>query len=257
MAKKKKASRPTTGSQLDIILAGPLLFVPAVNLGVVTGVEVFAPVNGHHLGAVFVPDVWFSDGELNEPECERWPASTSFSLLDSHSYSIDLTQRIGRKESSFLAADIPAANHKVKPGRRLSNDWEIAISIRGKLSDWSSHSLVQVTDGFYHGADVPTSAAIASLQKLTYTGVTAAEFCGASREPREYLRANIAKGGTLLIVGEIPYQPTLLHERRATDAIAKLAGLDLHLAALAPSSHRTRLMIHTPQTCGHSIIVAE
>jgi len=240
---------------LDILFAGPLLFVPSVENKAITAVEVFAPVNGHPIGAVFVPGVWFSDAELSAPECERWPVSSSFSLLDPHSYAIDLTQRSSKRNRSFLAADIPEHNHKVRPGRRLGSDWQIAFAVRGQLSGWSSHRAIKVTEGFFHGADVPTSVAIASLHKLTYSDVAAADFCGASKESREYLRANISKGGSLIIIGEIPYQSSLLHERMAIGSLAKLAGLDLHLAETAPSPYRTRLMNHIGGFCGHSIIV--
>jgi hypothetical protein len=256
VSKKKTPTKPIA-AQLDILFAGPLLFVPTLSDGKVSGVEVFAPVNGHPIGAVFVPGVWFSDAELNDPECERWPASSSFTLLDPHSYSIDLTQKTGKKDRPFPVSDIPANNHKVPPGRRISSDWEIAITVRGQLSGWSSHRQLPVKDGFFHGADAPTAAATSSLHKLTYAGVTAAEFCGASKEAREYLRSNISKGGSLIVIGEVPYQSSLLHERRAIDAIAKLAGLDLHLAETAPSPHMTRLMDHIPPNCGHSVIVAE
>ncbi len=97
-SKRKKSSTKPIAAQLDILFTGPLLFIPTVSDGKVSGVEVFAPVNGQPVGAVFVPGVWFSDAELNDPECERWPAPSSFSLLDSHSYSIDLTQRTGKKD---------------------------------------------------------------------------------------------------------------------------------------------------------------
>jgi hypothetical protein len=257
VSKKKKTPTKPIAAQLDILFAGPLLFVPTVSAGKVSGVEVFAPVNGHPIGAVFVPGVWFSDAELADPECERWPAPSSFSLLDPHSYSIDLTQKTGKKDRPFPVTGIPESNHKVRPGRRISSDWEIAITVRGQLSGWSSHRLLPVKDGFFLGADAPTAPATASLHKLTYAGVTHAEFCGASKEAREYLRTNISKGGSLIVIGEIPYQPSLLHERRAIDAIAKLAGLDLHLAETAPAPYRTRLMDHVMSPCGHSIIVAE
>jgi hypothetical protein len=254
---KKSTSKSTsTSAQLDILFAGPLLFLPAVSDRMITGIEIFAPANDHPIAAVFVPGVWFSDAELNDPECERWPAPTSFSLLDPHSYAIDLTQRPDKKDYRFPVTDIPATNHKVRPGRRLNSDWEISIAVRGRLSGWSSHRLTQVRDGLFHGADVPTTSTIASLHKLTYSGVSGVEFCGASKEAREYLRANISKGGSLIIVGEIPYQPSLLHERKAVDAIAKLAGLDLHLAETAPMPYRNRLMCHVPG-CAHSIIVTE
>jgi hypothetical protein len=137
----------------------------------------------------------------------------------------------------------------------LSGDWEVAIAVKGHLSGWSSHRLAKIHEGLFHGADAPNAETLAGLHRLTYKGVTEAELCGASSEPRAYLRANIVKGGTLIVIGEIPYQSTLLHERRAIDAIAKLAGLELHLAETAPSPYHARLMDHVSY-CGHSIIVA-
>src|ERR1700676_49601 len=93
---KSKSTSPLPTSkagQLDIVFGGPLLFVPTVVDGLITGVEVFSPSNGHPVGAVFVPGVLFSDAELNDPKCERWPEPENFSLLDPHSYSIDLAQQ--------------------------------------------------------------------------------------------------------------------------------------------------------------------
>jgi hypothetical protein len=253
--KKGKSQSAPKGAQLDIIFAGPLLFVPAVTGGNITGLEVFSPCNGHHVGAVFVPGVWFTDAELDDPKCERWPEPESFSLLDPHGYSIDLTQATKKPLSPFPVASIPETNHKVKPGRRMTGDWEVAIVVNGQLSGWSSHRLGKVDESLFHGADVPTTGTMATLHRLSYPGVAAAEFYGAPSEPRAYLRANITKGGTLIVIGEIPYQPTLLHERRAIDAIAKLAGLELHLAETAPLPFKTRLMDHV-MSCGLSIIVA-
>ena len=89
--KQKKSKQSSKGAQLDIVFSGPLLFVPAVKDGNVTGVEVYSPLNDHPVGATFVPGVWFTDAELQDPHCERWPEPESFTLLDSHSYAIDLT----------------------------------------------------------------------------------------------------------------------------------------------------------------------
>jgi len=253
--KKSKSESTSKGAQLDIVFAGPLLFVPAVTDGNITGVEVFAPCNGHHIGAVFVPGVLFTDAELNNPKCERWPEPESFSLLDPHSYSIELTQHSKKPQRPFPVAAIPETNHKVRPGRRLSGDWDYSIAVRGHLSGWTSHRLSKVTEGLFHGADSPTTKMTASLHRLTYAGVTIADIFGAPSEPRAYLRANISKGGTLIVIGEIPYQATLLHERRAIDAIAKLAGLEFHLTETAPSPYQTRLMNHVV-ACGHAIVLA-
>ena len=253
--KKNRTESAVAAGRLDILFSGPLLFVPAVSDGNLTGVEVFSPRNGHPVGAIFIPGVLFSDAELNDPKCERWPEPESFSLLDPHSYSIDLTQKARKSHRPFPAAGIPDTNHKVKPGRRLSGDWEVAITIKGDLSEWGSQRLFNVTNDLYVGADAPASTTVAAMHRLTYTGVTGAEFCGASSMPREYLRANIGKGGSLIILAEIPYQSTLLHERRAIDALAKLAGLELHLVAIDPTPHKSRLMNHV-MDCGHSVILA-
>jgi hypothetical protein len=254
--KKAKSAPPPQTAQLDILFSGPLLFVPAVNNSNITGVEVYSPGNGHPVGAVFLPGIFFSDAELNDPQCERWPASDSFSLLDPHGYSIDITQQHPANSaiSPFPVSAIPDSNHKVRPGRRLSGDWQLAFAVNGDLTAWTSHRLLDITDDAFHGADAPASGQVAITHRLSYKNVIAAEFCGASREPREYLRSNISKGGTLIVLGEIPYQSTLLHERQAISALAKLAGLDLHLAALTPVGNRARqLGHHLP--CGFSIIV--
>jgi hypothetical protein len=253
---KNKSGSTSKGAQLDIIFGGPLLFVPAVQNGNIAVVEVYAPRNGHPMGAVFLPGVWFTDAELDNPEGERWPEPSRFSLLDPHSYAIELTQSSKKPHRPFPVAAIPETNHKIRPGRRLSGDWEIAISVNGQLSGWSSHILVEVKEGVFGGSDAPTTASVAGMHRLSYAGVTGAEFCGAAKEPKEYLRANIVKGGSLIVMGETPYQSSLLHERQAVSALAKLAGLDLHLLATTPTARRTHVMNHTGQLCINSVILA-
>jgi len=253
--KKNTSKSKSTTAQLDIVFGGPLLFIPSASDGNISSVEVFSPNNGHPIGAVFLPGVLFTDAELNDPECERWPRPDSFSLLDPHSYAIDLVQQSGKKNQPFALTAIPETNHKVKPGRRLGGNWEVAIAVNGQLSVWESHRLTTLKDGHYHGSDAPAKT-VAAMHRLTYTGVSEADFHGLSNEPKEYLRANISKGGTLIIMGEIPYHATILHERQAIDALAKLAGLNLHLTAAAPAPPVTRLMEHVGPFCTHSIILA-
>ena len=91
---------------MDIVFGGPLLFVPAIQNGNITDIEVFSPRNGHPVGATFLPGVWFTDAELNDPKSERWPEPESFSLLDPHSYAIDLTQT-SEGQSAFPGSAIP------------------------------------------------------------------------------------------------------------------------------------------------------
>jgi len=253
-SKKRKQASEADGPRLDVVFAGPLLFVPEVSDGNIGTVEVFAPCNGHHVGAVFLPGVIFTDAELDDPKGKRWPEPENFSLLDPHSYVVELAQTAATPHAALPVASIPDTNHKIKPGRKLSGDWDIAIAVKGRISGWTTHRLSVVREGLFHGADAPTGKTTASLQRLMYFGVTGADLLGAPSEPRAYLRENSQKGGTLIVIGEIPYQATLLHERRAIDAIARLAGLEFHLAETRSKPFQTRLMNHVA-FCGASVIV--
>jgi hypothetical protein len=255
--KPGKARSSANGAQLDVIFCGPLLFVPGLKEANVTGVEVYSPCNDHPVGAVFLPGVWFSDAELQDPKCERWPEPESFSLLDSHSYLLELTQKSSksRNDRPFPVTSIPDTNHKVRPGRKLSHDWHIHIAVNGHLAGWASLCLADVRDGMFHGSDAPTTSQVALAHRLTYMEVTGAEFCGAPKEAKEYLKANISKGGTLIILGELPYHSTLAHERQAIDALAKLAGLDLRLLVTSPTPKPSKVMSHV-SPCNHSIVLA-
>jgi hypothetical protein len=252
--KKRKLAPSSKGAKFDVVFGGPLLLVPTQAKGNVTGLEVFFPRNGHPVGATFLPGVWFSDADLNDPECENWPDIESLSLLDPHSYAIDLTQVSKKPLRSFPVKSIPETNHKVKAGRRISHDWDISITLTGQISSWASLRVSEVKEGNYSGSDSPVSSHTASMHRITYSGVIAAEFCGAPKEAKEYLKANSARGGTLILMGETPFHPTLLHERQAVDALAKLAGLDLHLMVSAPTPRPSRIMHHTA-FCGLSAVV--
>ncbi len=254
---KSKAAPKPGPAKVDVVFQGPMLFVPEQQDGIVTGLEVFSPRNAHPVGALFLPGVWFTAAELENPPSGRWPEVESFSLLDPHSYALHLTQAPAGKKGPdpFAIHQIPAHNHKVRPGRRLSGEWDVAIAVHGRVSGWGSHRLIQITDGLLKGSDAPMVAQAASLHRLTFEGVTGAEFSGVGTTAKEYLRANVHQGGTLIVTGEIPYQPTLQHERQAIDALARLAGLDLMWMATEATPHVSRVMHHTT-FCGFSIIVA-
>jgi hypothetical protein len=256
-SKGSDAKANSKGAQLDIIFSGPLLFVPTAKDGNVADVDVYSPRNGHPMGAVFLPGVWFTDAELDDPQSSRWPEPGSFSLLDPHSYAIEVTQRNKKPIPAFPVTAIPATNHKIRPGRRLSHEWEVVISVKGQLSDWGSHSLMDVTGGVFSGSDAPKTNWIARTHRLTFKGVTHAEFCGVAKEHIEYLRSNISQGGSLLIQGEVPYHSSLLHEREAVSSLAKLAGLDLHLMTTVPTARRTNVMNHIASPCVGSILLTE
>lgn len=251
-AKKNIHDESLAGFRLDFIFSGPLLFVPEIQDENIVGVEVYSPSNGHPVGAVFLPKVFFSDQELDDPKSDNWPESGSFSLLDPHSYLLRLTQT--GKATSFSPSLIPDTNHKVKGGRKMSGYWEIAFKLTGQLSRWSTHRLSPVTGGMYYGSDSPAGPTVASVQRLSYAHVTDGDFCGLGPEQTAYLSANLKHGGTLIVEGETPYQSTLLHERQAIDALAKLAGLNLHLTSTAPIAGRSRLQGKVAP-CLNSVIV--
>jgi hypothetical protein len=207
------------------------------------------------MASVFLPSVWFSAAELEGPDCERWPEPSGFSLLDPHSYSIEMDQDPNRNTQPIKVGQIPATNHKVLPGRRISDAWSLVFAVRGLLTGWSSHRLTKVQPGMFVGADAPQSEFTAALHKLTYESVVGADFYGAGTNQRAFLREHAPEGGSLIILGEVPYRPTLAHERKAIDAIAALAGLDLYLADTTVHTLKAQLMMHSGGDCGHSIIV--
>jgi hypothetical protein len=248
---KLSTDKSPASFKVDLVFSGPLLFVPEVRDGAVASLEVYAPCNGHPVGAAFLPGTYFSDADLDAIEGDNWPESSSFSLLDPHSYLIRLTQATG--QAPFPLGSIPESNHKVRAGRKLSGDWHIAFQVIGQISQWSSHRLHTVSEGMYYGSDRPTGPTVATLQRLSYLNVVDAEIHGLGPQQTEYLHANSSRGGTLIIEGETPYQSTLLHERQAIDALAKLAGLNLHLTTSAPIGRRTMPQGHILD-CLNSVI---
>lgn len=249
--RKLSADKSPVPADFDIVFSGPLLFVPEIRDRAVASLDVYCPCNGHPVGAVFLPEVFFSDADLDAIESKNWPESSSFSLLDPHSYLIQLTH--ASPQTPFPLTAIPDSNHKVKAGRKLSGDWHITFHIIGKLARWSSHRLRPVSEGMYYGSDRPAGPTVASLQRLSYKQVLNAQAHGLGPQQTDYLHANFRRGGTLIVEGETPYQSTLLHERQAIDALAKLAGLNLHLTISAPVARRTMLQGHVID-CLNSVI---
>lgn len=254
---QKIKSQPKTDSntgRLDIVFSGPLLFVLDPREQYISELDVYGPQNDHPLGTVFLPGVFFTNEELNHVDPPNWPEPSAFSLLDAHSYSIEVTQ--AGNPPPFDASDIPGDNLKIKPGRKLSSAWDVAISVYGKLTNWTSHLPLSVTDDLLSGSDAPRTDTVSCMHRLTYRGVTDAEFNGIATAQKEYLHTHAAGGGTLIVMGEIPYQPTLHHERMAIESLAKLAGLDLHYVGTAnPRPAPGRLMMQRNNPCGCTIII--
>ncbi|MFC5861376.1 hypothetical protein ACFPT7_03640 [Acidicapsa dinghuensis] len=249
---KTPSDTSSTLFNIDVVFCGPLLFVPEVQDGKIASLEVYSPCNGHPVGAIFLPGIFFSDTDLDGIESDNWPESQRFSLLDPHSYLLHLTQ--AGLQMPFPVTSIPDTNHKVKAGRKLSGDWHAAFKLTGQISLWSTHLLRQVSEGMYYGSDRPTGQTVASLQRLSYKNVAGFEGHGLGPQQTEYLSINSKTGGTFIVEGEIPYQPSLHHERQAIEALAKLAGLNLHLMISAPTPGRSMLQGRY-SNCSNSVIV--
>jgi hypothetical protein len=243
-------------SQLDVVFDGTWLLVPAVdNSGKIVGVNVYSPACGHPLGVYFAP-------QLNP---NPWPGQASFYQLDSHSYTLNI-QVGSRGQAGMAVTGINSAINHCVSARALGSNWDLLASIAVGPDQWTSADTFdpQTTDPHGNpvpcmsGKDAPTGK-ISSMQTLRFSGVTGVALLGAPANVQALLTP--WKGnGTLIFEDEIPYIPTLQHERAAITAIANLAGLDLALdypmekrlqaAPLAPAP-----MTHTGGFCGFATIM--
>jgi len=152
----------------------------------------------------------------------------------------------------------------------MGTGWDLMISIQAGPDSWASGDTVtpQANNSSgqlvpcFSGKDVPVGQ-VSSLQTLSFTGVTGIELCGAPAKLQATIPNPLKTDGALIFEGEIPYIPTLMHERAAVSALAALAGLDLVLDVPLPSSLSARStpgagvqpFSHTGGYCGHAVIV--
>ncbi len=250
-------------SQLDVVFDGAWVIVPSVDgSGAIVGVNVYSPACGHPHGAVF-------SAQLGPIPIANWPAANAFYMLDSHSHSLTIQRGSGSPAGMKIGAIDRTVNHCVTPHRPLGGNWDLMISINAGPDAWVSAGTItpQVPDSAgamapcFSGIDSPTGK-VSTLQTLSYRGVTAVELCGAPAAVKKLLPAPWSGAGSLIFEGEIPYIPTLQHEREAIAAMAMLAGLDLALERPLPSSLSVKAaagplhpMLRTGGNCGHSLIV--
>jgi hypothetical protein len=246
-------------SQLDVIVDGTWVIVPSVDAsGNITGVEVYSPSCGHPHGAIFV----------NALNPNPWPAPASFYMLDDHSHTLNIQRGSSGPTAMPVSGIDTTVNHCLVKARPIGGNWDLMLSITSGPDAWVSSDTVlpQVTDSYgntvpcFSGKDVPT-AKVSSMQTLSYKGVTGVSLCGAPAAVQALFPAPWSGSGSLIIEGEVPYIPTLQHERAAIFAMANLAGLDLSLdhplppRVPAPAPGPPRPMDHTGQYCGHALIV--
>lgn len=254
-------SSPAAASQLDVVFDGTWILAPRVDsTGVMLGVDVYSPDCGHPHGAYFA----------NQINPNPWPQPSVFYMLDDHSHVLAIQRASGSKSGMNISGINQTINHCVTKSRPMGSAWDLMISITGGPDSWVSSDTVNpvATDSSgktvpcFAGKDAPTGK-VSSLQTLTFNNVQAVELCGAPTAVQALWPAPWSGSGTLIFQGEVPYLPTVQHERGAISAVANLAGLDLVMnyplppktpAAVAPGGP-IHPQIHTGPTCSHSVIV--
>jgi hypothetical protein len=250
-----------TSAQLDVVIDGTWVIVPSIDAsGKIVGVDVYSPSCGHPHGATFV--------NLLNPN--PWPADQSFYMLDNHSYYLGIQRTSGSPAGMPLTGIDKTVNHCLPQKRPFSGGWDMLLSIAAGPDAWTSSDTVasQTTDSAgnpvecFSGKDAPNGK-VSSLQTLSYFGVTAVDFCGAPQALQAALPSPWKGNGSLIFEGEIPYIPTMQHQREAYMAMSGLAGLDMSLDfALPPrvpaavaANVRPQPMVRTVEDCGYSLIV--
>lgn len=254
------SNSPASVSQLDVVFDGTWVVVPSVDAtGLIVGVDVYSPSCGHPHGATF-------SNQLNP---NPWPQPPAFYMLDDHSHVLFIERTSGSSAGMNISGIDQTINHCVTQARPIGGNWDLMISIPAGPDVWASADTVtpQTTDSTgrtvpcFSGKDTPTGK-VSSLQTLSFKGVKAVELCGAPVKVQGLLPAPWSGVGSLIFEGEIPYVPTLQHERAAISAMANLAGLDLALDYPLPSSSSAQPpspvlqpMMRTGGNCGNALIL--
>ena len=247
-------------SQLNVIFDGTWIFVPTVDAsGNIAGVDIYSPDCGHPHAGIFIPNLG-PFGPTN------WPQPSACYMLDSHGLDLSI-QRSSPGSGMPVSGIDQTANHCVNRSRPIASNWDLVVSISAPPDAWTSagtQSPVSPIPGggtapCFSGADAP-KAKVSSAQILTFKNVSSVALCGAPSQLQSLVPTPYTGVGTLIIEGEIPYIPTIQHERTAVHAMANFAGLDLTLDHPLPSSGSSA---PNPQmrprslggsNCGHAII---
>jgi hypothetical protein len=254
-------STPAAASQLDVIFDGTWLLVPCTDAtGKIVSVNIYSPDCDHPLGVYFT----------NVLNPNPWPTQDAFYQLDSHSYILNIKCGARPPAGMPVSGIDQTINLCVVGPRPIGPNWDLLASIPMGPDKWVSSDTIDphTTDSFgnnvpcFSGKDAPTGK-VSSMQTLSFTGVTAVSLLGATASVQALLPVPWNGNGTLIFEDEIPYIPTLQHERGAVSSLAKLAGLDLILdfplpkripapsAAPGPVNPGT----HTTEFCSASAIV--
>jgi hypothetical protein len=254
------SSAPAATAQLDVVFDGTWIIVPTLDDSEnIIGVEVYSPACGHPHAALFLP-------QLGPFGSTNWPQPSTFYMVDSHG----LTLAIERSQAGGMPAKgiDQTANHCISDKRPLGGNWDLVVSITAGPDAWVSSGTIDPvikdpsgkTIPCFSGKDAPT-AKVSSIQTLSFKNVGSVTFCGAPSKVQSQIPAPFNTNGSLLFEGEVPYIPTLQHERSTVVAMATLAGLDLSLDHPLPSSGSAapnsilQPRIAGQANCGHAIIL--
>ena len=247
-----------SNSQLDVVIDGTWVVIPTVddNKDIVS-VDVYSPACGHPHGVYFT-------GQLNPTP---WPDAPSFHLLDNHGYSLAIERSSGSQAGMPVKGIDQTVNHCLTPIRPLGGNWDLMFSMTIGPDAWASSDTImpQTTDSFGNvvnclsGKDAPTGK-VSGMQTLSFKGVSAVSLCGAPANFQSLIPNPWSGNGTLIIEGDVPYSPTILHERMAFVAMSNMAGLDLSLDFELPPKNPPQKgpikpMIHVGGDCGYTLIV--
>ena len=249
-------SSPVANSQLDVVFDGTWMFFPSVDSsGNIVSVDVYSPACGHPHAALFLPQ----PGPFGPT---NWPQLSSFYMVDNHGLNLFI-QSTGK--GMPLSGIDQSINHYVPNRRPIGGNWDLIVSIHVGPNTWVSTGTQNpvTTDNkpCFSGGDIP-KAKISSIQTLSFQGVTAVAVCGAPTKLQSLIPSPYQGPGTLIFEGEVPYIPTLQHERSAITAMANLGGLDLLLEHPLPSSGSSapgsilQPRVAGSTSCGHGIILS-
>jgi hypothetical protein len=249
-----------SSSQFDVVFEGTWIFVPDVDSsGNIVGVDVYSPSCGHPHAALFLP-------QLGPFGPTNFPPLSNFYMLDDHGLTLAINRSSGKAGMPASGIAQPA-NHCIPKSRPLGEGWDVLISINAGPDAWVSTGTQDpvTTDSSgktvpcFSGVDSP-AAKISTIQTLSFKGVSSAALCGAPQAVQKLIPSPYTGNGSLLFEGEVPYIPTLRHERAAVTAMASLGGLDLLLEHPLPSSGSAapnsilKPRIQGQANCGHAII---
>jgi hypothetical protein len=254
-------STPTAASQLDVVFEGTWIFVLKADASQnLTGVDVYSPDCGHPHAALFLP-------QLGPFTPQNFPPLSSFYMVDNHGLHLAIERGPGGMPASGITK---GANHCIAKPRPLGGNWDLVISIGIGPDAWVSAGTqapvytdpTGKTYPCFTGADAP-AANVSTIQTLSFKGVTSVNLCGAPSSVQSLIPTPYTGSGSLLFEGEVPYIPSLQHERAATTAAATLGGLDLSLQYPLPSSASSSASGNPAlkpreagsTSCGHGIMV--